>query len=263
MKVKILVFPLAISAALYIIIFLAQPEFDRYLSEQSLLEKRQGELMVVEQKVQNSSSLEQDLNAHKDSESFAFKYLPLDSDDDRVVDSVNYLASQSGVAVSSINLEPVAVKEDEIFEEGIATSNAIFTDNTTDAADSAPVVPEKPKARSVLADIEFTGSYEGIRDAINKIAQSDYFQVFHNVSVKQASTAGSSGEATYDNNLTASLKVDFSYLPKVKNANQSNNEIFSQSSFNFDNIQNVRQMIASPVPTMELGASGKANPFLR
>lgn len=260
MKVKILFFPLAIAITLMVAIFYIQPEIQSAMGARASVMEKETRLSDIEQKVRNIGLLGSDLDGNKENESLIMKYLPVVQDDDRVVDALNFLSAQSGLTLSSVKMDKVA--ETAVKTEAVETTSksALFATGDSTAAVKPAQIIAMPKTIKVTAEV--TGSYEGIRDIVGKISKMDRFQNFAAVKVGRAGTSGQQ-EAAPSDALKASLEINFAYLPKVRTTGNLDLPIFLQSKVDLKAVQSLRQYISSPVPFMEMGATGKGNPFSR
>lgn len=263
MKVKILFFPLAIAITLMVAIFYIQPEIQSAMGARASVMEKETRLSDIEQKVRNVGLLGSDIDGNKESENLVLKYLPVVQDDDRVVDALNFLSAQSGLSLSSVKMEKVAETAVKTEAAETTSKNALFATGDGAAAVKPAAIVAMPKTVKVTA--EMTGSYESIRDVVGKISKMDRFQNFAIVKVgRAASVAGSQGqEATPTDTLKASLEIHFLYLSKVRTTGNLDLPIFSQSKIDLKAAQSLRQYVSSPVPSMEMGAIGKGNPFSR
>jgi hypothetical protein len=265
MSVKILFFPLSIIIAFALSVFYIQPEFDSMMIKRIALQDKQTLAESMGQKIQNMHSLESNLNANKDSETAVLRYLPNTRDDERIVDGINFLAMQSGLLPISIKIDKA--KEVEVVAETPATDQKNpFAADSTNGVDAglisnAPALIITPKILEV--SLTAIGSYESIRDTVGKIAHSDRFQNFTLVGVNRSVATAQLAEKQDNTTLNASLKMSFLYFPKAKAAGNYNHTALNQKSFDFGIAQKLKQYTSSPIPSIEVGAAGIANPFLR
>lgn len=258
MNVKILFFPLSITIALAMAVFYTKPEIDTVMTQRSVLAEKEQFAAEVSQKIQNAHDLETSLNADKEDETAVFRYLPKTRDDERILDGVNFLVSQSGLALDSVKIDKLASVDADapvVSGEEAQGSAVIFANSGADtsAVSQAPMVVAKPKVLGVT--VSAVGSYENIRDAVAKLSHMDRFQNFTNVSIDKSGTSSDV--------LNASFTVNFTYLPTVNAQGSFNHPALTQNTFDFGVVQKLKQYTTSAVPSVEVGASGASNPFLR
>ncbi len=271
MNVKLLFFPLSITIAIAVFVFYVKPEVDVVMTNRSTLVEKGDFSTSIKQKIQNIGSLESDLNANKENESLVMRYLPSMRDDDRVVDGINFLASQSGLLLTSVKIEKVATETQAAAsagpEVGLASGSGIvpLVGGGVDiaAVKSEAIVPSVPKLMKV--SVTMVGTYESIRDVATKISHTDHFQNFSMLSIERSSSTAdaSSDQPSNPNILNASMSVNYAYLPQTKAKGNYNRPILDQTAFDYGSVQRLKQYMSAPVPNMEIGASGTSNPFLR
>lgn len=261
MNVKILFFPLSITIALFVSIFYVKPDIEIALANRAVLVQKQALSEEINQKIRNAKDLEESLDANKANEDAVLHYLPDSRDDDRIVDSVNFLATQSGLLLDSVKINKASAEQETAPVEEISAGSSVILAsgaNSSASAQSAAVPPVIPKVLGVTVSAK--GSYEGIRDTVVKLSHMDRFQDFSSVEIAK----GNSGDGeNSDSALDATLVMNFSYLSKTKSRDNLNLPILNQRKFDFGTVQKLQQYISSPVPSIESGATGKANPFLR
>lgn len=262
MTLKILFLPFVVVISLAISIFYIKPEIDNVLSKRDTLNQKNIQLADAQEKNQHINALVQDLDRNKENEDAVLRYLPNSQKDDQLVALLQYEAAQASVSLNSVLLEKVVDESvAEVVDSTAKGSSVIFATDSNDAS-AIQLPPEKP--RLINAKVEFVGSYESIRGFVQKVAKSDSFQDITLVEIKRnTDTSVAAPEAPADPNiLKASVHVTFSYLAKKKTQNMVQMPIFSQDALSYETVNNLRQFITSPVPAIQTGSSGKANPFL-
>lgn len=265
MNVKLLLFPLSITIAIAVLIFYAKPELDIALSNRASMAEKADFAQKIDTKIQNVQTLDASLNANKDNVDTVMHYFPNTRDDERIVDGVNFSAAQSGLVLTSVKLDKVAdptVAATPVAKEALGAGPTIFTSNADIAIiNQTPVVPAVPKSVSVV--VLATGSYESIRDTVGRISHMDRFQNFSIVSINRSMAQQIAGSKTPAGALETSLTINFTYLPKAKAKGNFNNPILDQSKYDFATVTKLKQYISAPIPSIEVGAAGVSNPFLR
>jgi Tfp pilus assembly protein PilO len=258
MKVKLLFFPLSLTIALALGIWSIQPEIERSMSLREEIEAQHKKLDDINQKLKNAKTLEGELDAHSDMEQLALRYLPNVQDDERMMDSLSFLAVQSGVSLVDVKLTRNAQTAAKEVESEPTTASAVVGSGS---AAAAPVVAPKAILKTVDAQATLKGGYENIRDFVSRINKTDRFQDFLEVEISRDSQTGN--EEVSSDVLTASIGVRFSYFPQSRSASEAETNLFAQAALDFKPIQTLQGFISSPVPSLEIGAAGKNNPFLR
>ena len=262
MRLKILFFPFSLSIALAVALLYVKPGIDTAMATRDQLNQKQATLDDLNQKVQNISNLAGDLDAHGEYESLALRYAPNEQKHDRMIDMLNFLATQSGVALTSIDLQKVA--EDKKDPSAVPEPPTPSASMAAAMSSPMPTQPQTPKViplKMVDARLSLTGGYENIKDFLNKLLHSDSFQEFRSVSLSAADKDSSAPDSSSDL-LSASITTRFSYLPVSGNAATSSPELFTQSKLDFSSLEKLKGFISSPVADLEVGNTGKTNPFV-
>jgi Tfp pilus assembly protein PilO len=265
MNVKLLLFPLSITIAIAVLIFYAKPELDIALSNRAAMAEKAAFAQTIDAKIQNVQTLDASLNTNKESVDTVMHYFPNTRDDERIVDGVNFSAAQSGLALTSVKLEKVAdptIAATPVAKDALGAGPTIFTGNADiNTLNQKPFVPAVPK--SVSAVITASGSYENIRDTVGRISHMDRFQNFTVVSINRSITPQSANSKVPAGALDAVLTANFTYLPKAKAQGNFNNPALNQQKYDFSIVAKLKQYISAPIPSIEVGAAGVSNPFLR
>jgi Tfp pilus assembly protein PilO len=264
MKVKLLFFPLTITACLALAVWYIQPAFSEASALIQEVDGQEKKLEGVRMKVRNVQSLENDLNANVDSERLVSRYLPDAQDDERIIDTLNYLASQSGVAFADVKLEQASVPAAPAQDEGVGAPSVSGEALLNSDDGSVPAALAKPSLRQLKAAVSVQGEYGNIKDFVSKVYRTDRFQDFSAVEISRESAKGEGSEEVSGNVLHATFDIVFSYLPKRGVlASDSENALFSSASVDFAPARQLQQFVSAPVPQLEVGSAGRANPFVR
>jgi hypothetical protein len=270
MNVKVLLFPLSVTVSVALGIWYIKPEIDTIMRSRSVLDEKLALADMVDQKVENAHRLASDLETHQTDVAALEHYYPFERDDDRVVDAVNFLSEQSGLALVSVKIDKsadvsaISVTEDEASS---ASADVLFGDGNTNESTAperrTPVINARPKSLDV--SVSAVGSYENVRDTVAKLSHMDRFGDIVAVEVtKEAATSSGGALASIDTNLLSlSLKLKVSLLPKVTTKDNVFLPLLDHDRFAFDFSDTLRAHISSPIPTMTPGLAGVSNPFIR
>lgn len=267
MNVKMLFFPLSVMVTLFVSVLYIKPEIETAMSNYAVVSEKKLMVTDIDQKIENVHALESSLDANKEDEQAILRYLPSEQHEEYVLDGVNFLAMQSGLAVASIDIEKQALPDTGAAlaaGEANADSSVILAPNTDGSV--LTQVAAAPVLKTFDVTLDVAGSYENIRDAIEKLSHMDRFQSFSSVSISHAGDTGqSSGDGASDsaNILSASFSIQFSYMPKVSVKGNVNSPLLSQKEFDFGVVQKLKQYTSATVPSIDAGTTGRSNPFLR
>jgi Tfp pilus assembly protein PilO len=270
MNVKLFFFPLAIIIALAMGMFFIQPEFVKIQQNRNDSAKKEAEFATIDQKVQNAQLLATDLDNHKSGEDLVMRYLPEARYDDRIVDAINFLVSQTGLSLVSIKINPITDIVRDTASETASVSNGLLVAGNSDTGIALPVsLVSKPKNIAVTTSV--IGSYENIRNLAGLLTHMDRFQNFMSLDIsklpverKTEAEMNNANSVATPSILTATLTMNFAYIPKIKVQGTTDIPVLNQVQFDFSSVDKLRQFTsAGTIPSMEVGSAGASNPFLR
>lgn len=117
MSLKILFVPFSLILVLVLLIGYVKPDYDALLEKQVVVDAAQQQLNQMETRLGNIQSISSDfasassdaLGGKNADEVLVDSYVPESVDQERVVDTFNYLAGQSGISLSSVTIEKPAI----------------------------------------------------------------------------------------------------------------------------------------------------------
>ncbi len=248
MRLKILVMPFSILISLIIMIGFVKPEIEVFQEKRVLLDTKKAQAQGMATLLENIKTLTASLDNESASEQLMGKYLPEDLDQERVVDMFNYLATQSGVFVSSMDMKEVAL------------SVASDTSDGDIALDpSMPVVvSSKPKIKAYVGSIEIKGDYAGIKTFLDRV---NHMNRFHKILKFSISTQSTTSELESPGVLIAKLESQFEYFPARQYNSALSLPVFSKKELKGDDWMVFQNWVTNTVPPMLGSDSGRANPF--
>lgn len=177
-------------------------------------------------------------------------YLPKDSEQERIVDIMNYYSFQSGITL------------DEVSFESVSKRRSARADTTTGDKKTAQSAPRLPETDSVVMTLGIRGSYEGIRAFLGKMSVSGRYNSVKSLSITKADDpVGPDGVAVPSGMLVATVKAEFYYLPEATYPGAHLLPVFEKGSFDTSSIEASLGKEES-VPTLDgSAASGRPNPF--
>jgi hypothetical protein len=272
MSLKLLFVPSLIVLCLILGIGFIKPDFDEFRQKRTALAAKEKEAANVENVVQNVSALNGFLDQHKDQENFVDHYYPSTLDQGRVIDTLNYLASQSGVSVSSMTLAEIetAKQEDDLGAGGPLTS--VGTPGDPLAAGPMALVPSytPPKPKAYEAKVTARGDYANLKAFLERLGSMDRlhdeksFSIGNDTQSGQTGTPATGGEGEgqpASNLLSASFEARFEYLPVDKGVSALTIPVFSQNTIDLKAVESLKSGSLSEVPELTPASGGKANPF--
>lgn len=266
MQIKLLIVPSLVIFSLIVAIGLIKPDYDTMVQKKAVLEQKQSEAMNIEQTQSNIQSLAQSWSGNAEKDAFVKRYYPETLDQERIVDAMNYLASQSGVILIGFQLEQVV---EDIVQEPVVEAVPLTTLQEGDASSAAMMASaraayELPRPKAYIARVTARGTYENLRAFIDRASHMDRISEINKFSIykkeQQEGEASQDEEVSVDE-LEAGIEARFSYLPKQQGFNALYVPIFQKASFDLSPADEAQAWAANVVPALNAGSGGKPNPF--
>lgn len=201
---------------------------------------------------QVSSSLDTALAS--DAGKAALAYLPQDSDQERIVDIMNYFSFQSGVSVDEITIDHPA-KSPMMMGTNAAPGEVA-------GVAVAPVAPATPSPESVVMTMGIRGSYESIKTFLEKLSVSGRFHIVGALSIDtDKGRVNADGTPAESGLLVASVKAEFFNLPKRNYPGSHLLPVFTQGAFDTAPIDQLLDSEESVPALQDPTVSGRSNPF--
>ncbi len=248
MGLKLLVIPSSILIMLVAIIGFVKPDLTTLEEKKDLYEAKLDQSRNMSALLSNINSLTASLNSSDENERFVQNYFPKKIDQGRVIDMFNFLASQSGVVVSIMDLA-------EVEKESIPTEE-VFVDP---AALVPPVPVVSPKSFSVIVTVG--GQYENIKDFFQRVAHMNRMHKTQNFSIATPEKDQSGEEKTDTGTLVGKFEANFDYFDVVKVENALSVPVFARERFDTTHLDVITNWVTSTVPPLEKPDTGRANPF--
>lgn len=259
MGLKILVFPTILGLSLLLITVFVYPDVTKILEQQAIKITKEEALAQVESVEGNIKSMATSLDSKKDLEALAQRYYPKEMDQERAVDTVNFLAQQSGVIVSGL------IFTKETLKKKVVVSAVSATDETTgdsgeglNILDNTESVAEPPKNYEV--EVTVIGPYENIREFFERLYRTDRLKVTKTLSIQEIASKTAEGGIP-DNYLQGNATFDFRYLLVKRSGNVLHHPLFRSDSIDFSSMNRLADFINSPVSDLVLPITGRSNPF--
>jgi hypothetical protein len=262
MSLKLLILPTFIILSLVIAIGYIKPEVDTILSRRDEIVAQKEALTRVDAVAQNIRSLDQALDARRETENFVLKYFPRSLDEERVVDMLNYLAQQSGVIVTEI-----IVTENPLVRPDVAAMASADGGTDPAALDPASVAAfEASLPRTYTAKATVFGAYPNLKDFFSRVYRTDRLHATRQfvVTYREKEDANTEEDALLgiqENFLLGTLETDFAYKTEKRAGIALTNPLFQTSSFNFSAADRLIDFVTSPLPPLEADPAGKSSPF--
>lgn len=246
MSLKIILLPFSIILTLILGIGYIKPDIGTYQEKQAILQTKKAQVASLDTLVAHVESLETTLAASGESEKLVDTFVPKTMDQERVIDTFNYLASQSGVFVNIMAMS-----------EGKRRS--VSTEITV-ADPAAAALSAKPQVETFAASVEVRGSYEGIKDFFNRLAHTNRFHVIKNFSLAVAKEGEGAAEEG-DGILTGVFESEFDYFPALTIESALHASVFGRGSFDDAALSEIVAWTQYSVSPLQEPVSGRPNPF--
>ncbi len=258
MHLKVFIFPAMVIAVLVMSIGFIRPAVATLNEKKIQLAMKEAELGNLDMIVANVTALNGFLDSRPKTEAFVHQYLPDELDQERAVDTFNFLASRSGLSITDMdfkdvsNVMPVVAPAEEPLDAGAVVS--VFS---------------RPVVRKYTATVTVRGSYESIRAFFDRVAHSDRLKEVSLLEIKRdedQSEEGVGGDTDVDESTQALLgtfSAEFSYFPQRPVVSGVSTPAFQKSMFDTTVADNAASIVSDPIPQLDVSLAGRANPFQR
>ena len=172
------------------------------------------------------------------------QYLPYVMNQDQTIDAFGYLASQSGLVVSDLDLKKI----DEAANTKIAPDGSIVEDTTAN------------KVKTFQLKGSVLGTYENIKTFYDRLSHISRFQNIQSFSIEKKIDSTSPQDKGTVSDLKGTFVVAYGYLPKKSVLSALAIPVFLQSELDFSGVALLKEKITY-TPTLGKDQVGKPNPF--
>ena len=261
MKLKIIFAPLTLIIAVGMFIYFVWPALNDVKIAQAKLKQSNADLQKAIARGQNIVSLKDSLDQNKDKEDLVLSFLPPQKNEERIIDTIDYLAKDSGVGVININIE----KETQALPQvsGTVTAAESLSINSEGAliAPDGSIMQQLNEIKFLTTKINLTGDYENIKLFMDQVYKMEMFHSANSLSIKRQENQSIQPEVS-PSALIAELDVNFGYLAPATLQTNAKLPVFEKNSFDLKPVEKLENLISKKVPVLEEGVKGKSNPFL-
>ncbi|MDO8529219.1 MAG: hypothetical protein Q7S18_00955 [bacterium] len=266
MRLKVIFAPISFLLAIVISIWYIWPAVQDIRTKMDEIKSSKDALNSTIEKKNNIKALESSLDKNKDKENFMLSFFPSQKSEEKIIDGLNYLATDSGLAFVKI---AITEEKESVVQPGQAASSS--PESNLSAADASSAVPgslttsaPKPlaKIKTVGAEVSIIGKYENIKMFLNQIYKMEMLNEISSLSISKPMESSSEGEQASSGSLSADITIKFGFLPITHVEAGGSLPIFSQRDFDFSFYSKLESMIAKKIPLLDEGQKGKSNPFL-
>lgn len=263
MSIKSISFPLFVVALIFIALNFIRPTVLSVVDKRTLKESKAAELRTVEATLASIGTLADSRITLLGEErgSMAVEYLPFESDQDRVLDILNYLSVQAGTSISS-----VAFKESPAQTRPPIEIPAEITPEMLASGTFPLTPPQAPLPRSFTVTVAMTGTYDGLKSFMEKVTNANRFHTVSMFSITEkggeSPTQEAEAPAVSDGFLDGIFEADFAYLPEEKYENAYLHPVFAAGKFDTAALDKLSAMKSDVPMLVEPSTSGRSNPFI-
>jgi Tfp pilus assembly protein PilO len=259
MKLKILFPPFALALAIILIIWFLWPNYGDLRTQMSDFQSKQTALQNIKNKEVDMQNLKNSLDQNTDKESFVQSYLPSQKDEEKIINSINFLANSYQLNLQNVSIEKV--------QETSTTPTNVQTLMNNTAGNVSGVASNIKDVQYISATIGATGTYDQLTKFIGSINKMEFLNKIDSVEISAETTGTETPGQTQatqtapSSNLNCIMKVDFGYLTPISVGSDFSAPIFSQTKFDFSKVDQVIQSISEKAPALDQGSQGEGNPF--
>ncbi|MFH0969464.1 MAG: type 4a pilus biogenesis protein PilO [Patescibacteria group bacterium] len=261
MRLKIFFMPLAILVAIVMSIWYIWPVAKEIMEKRANLGKVKENLNSILEKKQNLESLKASLDKNKDKEDFILNYLPVSRNESRIVNGINYIATNSGLSLISLAISEVKALENS---SNVPVNTSPVSAELLINAGSSEIgeTPQNPKPETRFSEVKtvVSGKYESIKMFLDQLYS---MEMLNKISIINISKGINEGENQSGSDiLVATINIEFGYMPAVHEENGSSLPVFAKNNFDFSAYSKLNESIKKIVPVLDEGQKGKSNPFM-
>lgn len=254
MRLKVFFAPFVFLIVIIIVIWYVWPAIGEIMAGTKELKMSKNNLSSASEKKENFKKMNEFLDKNKEKEDFVINFLPYSKNEEKIVDGLNYLATDSSLSLINISLENEKVLVEEQPIDTTDSSSVIFPGTNTGAtAQQAPIA----KVKNVIVKTTFSGKYEDIKMFVAQVQKMQMFNKLNLISIEKPKE--STGSEQPSDILTANLEISFGYMPSMQITLNENSQVANLDISQYDKLKN---LIIEKIPALDTGEKGKSNPFI-
>jgi len=274
MKIKFLLVPAAIVISIVILIWHVWPTWFNNDLDDSITTLRQDiktekeELDNVKKRKQNVDMLASELQGDTDNRDLIFNYYPVVRKEEDIVNKINHIALGSGIFLTEMTFEYGKIGKKNDSEEILAIPDKEENKVTSVAESEKTLLANNANLEKypnfIEADINAYGDYEQIKNFLYSLFTIGLLNNVQSFDIHKTENVNTiDGESITNNRLNVDIKVSFGYIVKKKGeaVDLINNPLFASESFNFEFLNENKNLMSEKYPNSEIGERGILNPF--
>lgn len=253
-----------IVALIFVALNFIRPTILSILDKRTAKEAKMAELRTVEATRASIGALAESRAAllAEDRGRMAIEYLPLASDQDRVLDVLNYLSVQAGASITGVSFteSPAQQQPQQIQPPMDQASLDLLASGIV-----PPMPPQAPLPRSFTVTVSITGTYESLKSFMEKVTNANRLHKVSSFSItektEEASADDPAAPVTPSGFLEGIFEADFAYLPEESYENAYLHPVFASGAFDTAALDRLSTMKSDVPMLVEPSTSGRSNPF--
>ncbi|MEK9173839.1 MAG: hypothetical protein AAB845_01075 [Patescibacteria group bacterium] len=263
MQLKIIIVPTLIILSLVLGIGFIKPDYDTLLQKREILDQKKGEVAKIETVRSNIGKLSSELDNKSDLEQWSVRYYPETMDQERIIDSFNFMALQSGLVIKSMEMKEIILEKKEVLDIGGPLTSIPGEAGVT--PDMATLVPlyQAPVPNSYVAQVKAKGSYENLKNFLDRLSRMDRMNSLQLMAIgvdKEAAVDTGEAVAATDQ-LVGTFEARFDYVKGAKDQSALGIPVFEESTLATTGLEEAKVWATSAVPVLNVDQSGRSNPF--
>lgn len=242
MKLKLLIAPLLVLLIIVMAIWVVAPAYRGLVAQKEELAAAKQKLAGIQEKNAQAAKLRQELAGNTGHKELLLKYIPGGAQEEIIIENLNALALGEGLAVFNLSVADNSRK------------NSVPAVSATVNNSQEEIAPAVLSADSISVGVGFAGPYEKIKSFIGKLAALKRGNNITSLKIAAATAVPGS--------LQADMVLKFSYFAGGNSAISANSSIFSKGSFDTAVIEQIKSKLNTEVVPVNIGETGKTNPFL-
>lgn len=255
MSIKKISFPIFIAALIFIALNFIKPTVLSIIDKRAIKETKLLELQSVESTKASIGTLSEARSVllGQSEGQLALSYLPLMSDQDRVLDMLNYLATQGGASIDSMKFVVEAREAAPVLEPMAPLPDGSIP----------PTLPVASKPLLFSVKVVMTGTYDGLKNFMEKLSTVNRFHEIESFTIVEPEVELDSTGAPVPSVgfLDGTLDAVFSYLPEEKYQNAYLHPVFSSKQFDTKAFEKLTSLRSDVPALIEPNPTGRTNPF--
>jgi Tfp pilus assembly protein PilO len=222
-----------------------KPDIDLILTKKAEIATKDASIASMDSVLNNVVVLNQVLDKERGSEQFLLHYLPNTLDQDQMIDTFNYLASQAGLVITETELKiPPVIAVAPVSPDGTVIENPT------------------PEVRTFVFTGSVVGTYENIKAFFDRFSHVGRFQKIQLFSIEKnmVENIGNKVETDTEGVLKGTFVAEYGYLTTHPGKSALTIPVFLQSQLDFSDIIALEESVTN-IPMLEKGQVGKINPF--